>query len=90
MQAVKGYLSDGRFTPNDDIALPSQAEAVLVFAGAIPQSAEIPKQSTSYNDPESMEALREAIQLINDPNAKTYNNVRELFAECLGVENDDD
>ena len=42
-----------------------------------------------YTDPESMEALREAVQLMNDPNAKTYNNVKELFADCLGDETDD-
>jgi DNA-damage-inducible protein J len=43
-----------------------------------------------YTDDESMEALKEAIHLINDPTAKTYNNVKELFAECLGEDSDDD
>ena len=41
-----------------------------------------------YTDPESLEALRESIELENDPNAKTFRNVNELFAECL--EGDDD
>ena len=31
MQAVKGYYSNGWFKPIDDIELPSQIEAVLVF-----------------------------------------------------------
>ena len=31
MQAIKGYLSNGRFTPYDDVALPVRIEAVLVF-----------------------------------------------------------
>jgi len=48
------------------------------------------KSVFSYTDLESMEALREAIQLINDPHAKTYNSVKELFADCLGEESDDD
>ena len=43
-----------------------------------------------YTDHESIEARQEAIRLISDPNAKTYNNVRELFADCLGEESDED
>ena len=31
MQAVKGFLSNGWFTPNDKILLPNRIEAVLVF-----------------------------------------------------------
>ena len=36
-----------------------------------------------YTDPESMEALQEAIQLMNDPTARRFKSVDELFAECL-------
>ena len=32
MQAVKGYLSNGRFTPIGEVFLPNHAEVVLVFA----------------------------------------------------------
>ena len=31
MQAVKGYFSNGWFTPSDNVVLPNQIEAVLVF-----------------------------------------------------------
>ena len=31
MQAVKGYFSNGRFVPDDNIVLPNRIEAVLVF-----------------------------------------------------------
>jgi DNA-damage-inducible protein J len=47
-------------------------------------------KAVPYSDVESMEALKEAIHLINDPTAKTYNNVKELFAECFEDESDDD
>ena len=42
MQAVKGRLSNGWFTPNDGVALPNQIEAMLVFweTTAEPQSTE--------------------------------------------------
>lgn len=33
MQAVKGYLTNGRFTPVDRVTLPSHAEVMLVFNG---------------------------------------------------------
>jgi len=67
-------------------------EAVNVFinhachAGGFPFSL----NGAPYTGPESLEALAEAIQLRNDPNAKTYNSVRELFADCLGEDKDDD
>jgi len=31
MQAIKGYFTDGRFTPADNIALPRHAHAILVI-----------------------------------------------------------
>ena len=34
MQAVKGYLSNGRFTPIGEVSLPNNAEVVLVFVEA--------------------------------------------------------
>lgn len=42
-----------------------------------------------HTDPESIEALHEALNLINDPTAKTYSSVKELFADCLGDDSDD-
>ncbi|MCL1903608.1 MAG: type II toxin-antitoxin system RelB/DinJ family antitoxin [Oscillospiraceae bacterium] len=41
-----------------------------------------------YTDLESMEALNEAYSLMNDPNAKKFNNVKSLFEECLKDNND--
>ena len=50
----------------------------------------LPEVKAEYTDAESMAALQEAKQLINEPNAKTYNNVKELFADCLSDVDDDD
>ena len=64
-------------------------EAVTVFihhachAGGFP----FDLKGEQYTDPESMEALREAIQLMNNPTARRFRNVKELFDECL---DDDD
>ena len=43
MQAVKGYLSNGLFTPNDEVTLPNYARVELVIKEVIekPHSAEI-------------------------------------------------
>ena len=67
-------------------------EAVTVFINHACHVGGFPFDLTGapYSDTESLEALQEAIQLINDPNAKTYNNVKELFDDCLGDDNDDD
>jgi len=34
MQAVKGFISDGVFTPSYETAIPNQAEVILVFAAS--------------------------------------------------------
>ena len=43
MQAVKGYISNGWFTPNDGVVMPSHARVKLVIEEVIesPQPAEI-------------------------------------------------
>jgi DNA-damage-inducible protein J len=64
-------------------------EAIMVFlkhschAGGFP----FDLKHAPYTDPESMEALRETIELENDPNAKTFNTMEELIAD---LESDDD
>jgi len=43
MQAVKGHLVNGSFTPIDGVALPSHAEVMLIFWGtAAPAAALAP------------------------------------------------
>ena len=42
MQAVKGHLLNGRFTPVDNVELPSSVEVVLVFEKS---SCQTPKSS---------------------------------------------
>ena len=66
-------------------------EAVTVFINHACHARGFPfdLRGAPYTDAESMEALQEAKQLMNDPNAKTYSNVKELFADCLSDENDD-
>lgn len=64
-------------------------EAITVFikhachAGGFP----FDLKRAPYTDPESLEALREAIELENDPNAKTFDTVEELLAD---LRNDSD
>ena len=41
----------------------------------------------TYGDSDSMKALYESIQLINDPNAKTFKTMEALIAD---LENDED
>ena len=64
------------------------SDAVAVFINHACHAGGFPfdLKNAPYTDPDSIEALHEAKKLINDPNAKTYNNVKELFADCL---NDD-
>jgi len=64
-------------------------EAITVFikhschAGGFP----FELKGAPYADPEAMEALREAIELENDPNAKSFNTMEDLIAD---LESDDD
>jgi addiction module RelB/DinJ family antitoxin len=64
-------------------------EAITVFikhschAGGFP----FELKPAPYTDPEAMEALREAIELENNPEAKTFDTVEELLAD---LKSDDD
>jgi len=40
MQAIKGYFTDGRFTPADSIVLPRHAHAILVIEELTPVTQE--------------------------------------------------
>jgi antitoxin component of RelBE/YafQ-DinJ toxin-antitoxin module len=65
-------------------------EAITVFvkhachAGGFP----FELKRAPYTDPESMEALREAIQLENDPNAKTFKTTKALIDDILSGDDD--
>ena len=65
------------------------SEAVTVFINHACHAGGFPfdLRGAPYTDPESIEALREAMQLMNDPTARRFRNAGELFAECL--EDDD-
>jgi len=65
-------------------------EAVTVFINHACHVGGFPfdLRNAPYTDPESIEALQEAIQLMNDPTARRFRSVDELFAECL--EGDDE
>ncbi|MCL1884400.1 MAG: hypothetical protein FWF81_11715 [Defluviitaleaceae bacterium] len=47
MQAVKGNLSNGLFTPFEKIVLPTHAEVMLVFGEAV-VTAEKPKRQLGF------------------------------------------
>jgi DNA-damage-inducible protein J len=61
------------------------SEAVTVFINHACHAGGFPfdLKGAPYTDPESIKALQEAIQLMNDKNAKKFKNVKELFEECL-------
>jgi DNA-damage-inducible protein J len=65
-------------------------EAVTVFINHACRVGGFPfdLRGAPYTDPESMEALKETHSLMNDPSAKKFKNVKDLFAECLGDNND--
>lgn len=44
MQAIKGYLSNGLFTPSDEVGLPSHARVVLIIEEEIDK----PKQTLPF------------------------------------------
>jgi len=50
MQAVKGYLTNGWFTPVDKVKLPNHIEAVLVFGDKIETLQ--PENEHALNEPE--------------------------------------
>ena len=64
-------------------------EAVTVFISHACHVGGFPfdLRGAPYTDFESMEALREAKRLINDPNAKTFSTMEALVAD---LENDED
>ena len=64
-------------------------EAVTVFISHACHAGGFPfdLRGAPYTDSESMEALQEAKQLLNDPNAKTFNTMEALIAD---LENDED
>jgi DNA-damage-inducible protein J len=66
-------------------------EAVTVFINHACHAGGFPfdLRGAPYTDPDSIQALREAVQLENDPDAKTFKNVKDLFADCLGDDDDD-
>ena len=65
-------------------------EAITVFINHACHTGGFPfdLKGAPYTDSESMEALREAKQLINDPNAKTFKSMDDLIADLESDESD--
>jgi len=72
MQAVKGHISNGFFTPNYEVKIPSHAEAILVFTDSLFKP-ELPlTTTTSYDETriksriEGLKNIEAALALIDD------------------------
>jgi len=66
-------------------------EAVTVFINHACHVGGFPfdLRGAPHTDAESLEALQEAVQLMNDPTAKRFRNVDELFADCLEIDDEE-
>ena len=65
-------------------------EAVTVFINHACDAGGFPfdLKDAPYSDPESMAALYESIDLMNDPNAKTFKTMDALIADLEADEDD--
>ena len=73
MQAVKGYLSNGWFTPNDGAVLPSKTEAVLVFGETTtePRSAEI-HEVEKQDSIDWLNRIKKSLELSRDEDLSNF------------------
>jgi len=78
MQAFQGYLSDGRFTPTDKIALPRHAKVRLIIEEIIEknQTAESPSFRLSEAEKqariESLKKIKADLELIDDEDLSDF------------------
>jgi len=78
MQAVVGYLSNGRFTPNDEVVLPSHARVRMVIEEVIdaPKHAEILPFKLSEAERqarmERLDKIEMALELIDDEDLSDF------------------
>lgn len=66
MQAVKGYLHNGRFEPSDDFELPSRAQVLLVIEKVIADDAGEADGVGEAEMRERMAGLRRIEEMIRD------------------------
>jgi len=69
MQSVNGYLSNGRFTPSDEISLPSYARVKLVIEEVLmSKSNELQRQARI----DGLKQIEAALELINDEDLSDF------------------
>ena len=56
MQAVKGYLDNGRFIPHEAITLPSRVEVIIIFHEAVKSSEYVDDEKAFWNEFDCMTA----------------------------------
>ena len=77
-QAVKGYLSNGWFTPNDGVVLPSHARVRLVIEEVLekPQPSETllfkPDDSAKQARIDGLEKIKAELELIDDEDLSDF------------------
>ena len=71
MQAVKGYLSNGWFTPNDGAVLPNHIEAVLVF-GEGTKKPQLRSESDTQARMERLNRIEAALALSRDEDLSNF------------------
>jgi len=66
------------------------ADAITVFVKYACRAGGFPFELSRapYTDPESLEALKEANELLNDPDARTFHTFEELFADLKGSDDE--
>ena len=69
----------------------SLPDAITIFLHHACYSGGFPFELSSarWTDPESLEAMKEAIQLANDPTAKSYKTVADMRKDILNGDYDD-
>ena len=76
MQAVKGYYSNGKFTPSENVSLPSQIEAVLVFGEPVLQYSPTATKSIEVSDKKKrmdwLNRIEAALELARDEDLSEF------------------
>ena len=78
MQAVKGYLSHGRFTPFNKAFLPNQTEVMLIFADTDTKPLSIESTESYFNEfeiharVESLKRIEAALELAKDEDLSDF------------------
>ena len=78
MQAVKGHISNGFFTPSYDAKIPNHAEVILVFVESLIKPEQSPVTAISSDEAlrqsriEGLQKIEAALELIDDEDLSNF------------------